>query len=85
MDNAKKTVVALGMFDGVHIGHKKLIDTAVLIAKARGLVPAVYTFSNHPQELCDDQTPLNASPSCPVHESVYFIASSHIVPNALLS
>ena len=51
MDNAKKTVVALGMFDGVHIGHKKLIDTAVLIAKARGLVPAVYTFSNHPQEL----------------------------------
>ena len=39
------------MFDGVHIGHKKLIDTAVLIAKARGLVPAVYTFSNHPQEL----------------------------------
>lgn len=51
MDNAKKTVVALGMFDGVHIGHKKLIDTAVLIAKARGLAPAVYTFSNHPQEL----------------------------------
>ena len=51
MDNAKKAVVALGMFDGVHIGHKKLIDTAVLIAKARGLVPAVYTFSNHPQEL----------------------------------
>ena len=44
MDNAKKTVVALGMFDGVHIGHKKLIDTAVLIEKARGLVPAVYTF-----------------------------------------
>lgn len=35
----------------MHIGHKKLIDTAVLIAKARGLVPAVYTFSNHPQEL----------------------------------
>ncbi len=51
MADDKKTVVALGMFDGVHIGHKKLIDTAVLIAKARGLTPVVYTFSNHPQEL----------------------------------
>lgn len=50
MNDSKKTVIALGMFDGVHIGHKKLIDTAVLIAKSRGLIPCVYTFSNHPQE-----------------------------------
>lgn len=47
----KKTVVALGMFDGVHIGHKKLIDTTVLIGKSRGITPSVYTFLNHPQEL----------------------------------
>ena len=46
-----KTVLALGMFDGMHIGHKKLIDTAVLLAKHNGLEPAVFTFSNHPQEL----------------------------------
>ncbi len=50
MEN-RKSVVALGMFDGVHIGHKKILDTAVLIAKSRGLVPTVYTFANHPQEL----------------------------------
>lgn len=50
MNESKKTVIALGMFDGVHIGHKKLVDTAVLIAKSRGLTPCVYTFSNHPQE-----------------------------------
>lgn len=47
----KKTVLALGMFDGMHIGHKKLIDTAVLLAKHNGLEPAVFTFTNHPQEL----------------------------------
>jgi riboflavin kinase/FMN adenylyltransferase len=47
----KKTVLALGMFDGMHIGHKKLIDTAVLLAKHNGLTPAVFTFTNHPQEL----------------------------------
>lgn len=46
-----KTVLALGMFDGMHIGHKKLIDTAVLIARHDSLVPAVFTFSTHPQEL----------------------------------
>ena len=46
-----KTVLALGMFDGMHLGHKKLIDTAVLLAKHNKLQPACFTFSNHPQEL----------------------------------
>lgn len=51
--NAAKpgTVVALGMFDGMHVGHKKIIDATVLIAWQSGLVPAVFTFKNHPQEL----------------------------------
>lgn len=49
--SAVGTVVALGMFDGMHIGHKKLIDASVLIARQAGLVPAVFTFKNHPQEL----------------------------------
>ena len=48
---AKKTVVALGMFDGVHIGHKMLIETAVKLGKQFGLEPIVFTFSNHPQSL----------------------------------
>ena len=46
-----KTVLTLGMFDGMHLGHKKLIDTAVLLAKHNKLQPACFTFSNHPQEL----------------------------------
>lgn len=46
-----KTVLALGMFDGMHIGHKKLIDTAVLLAAKYGIEPAVFTFSDHPQKL----------------------------------
>lgn len=51
--NAAKpgTAVALGMFDGMHVGHKKIIDATVLIARQSGLVPAVFTFKNHPQEL----------------------------------
>ncbi len=52
-----KTVLALGMFDGMHIGHKKLIETAVRLAKKEGLEAAVYTFSNHPQALFGAKVP----------------------------
>ena len=41
------SVIALGTFDGVHLGHRKLIDTALALAKERGLRPLIYTFSNH--------------------------------------
>ena len=40
----RKNIVALGDFDGVHIGHKKLIETAVALAKERQENSMVYTF-----------------------------------------
>ncbi len=36
--------LALGFFDGVHAGHRKLLDTTRAIARKRGLVFAVFTF-----------------------------------------
>ena len=45
------TAVALGNFDGVHLGHQKLISEAVKCASERGLKSAVFTFSNHPRDL----------------------------------
>lgn len=45
------TVVALGNFDGVHLGHQRLIRTAVERAHEDGLAAAVFTFSNHPKDL----------------------------------
>ncbi len=44
-------VVALGMFDGVHLGHRALIARLVEEAKRLNAVPVVYTFSNHPLEV----------------------------------
>ncbi|MCE5189504.1 MAG: bifunctional riboflavin kinase/FAD synthetase [Eubacteriales bacterium] len=44
-------VVALGMFDGVHLGHRALIERAVDEAKRRNAKPVVFTFSNHPMEV----------------------------------
>ncbi len=47
----KPTAVALGNFDGVHLGHQELIRRAVERAQAEGLKSAVFTFSNHPKDL----------------------------------
>lgn len=44
-------VVALGMFDGVHLGHRALMARLCKEAERLNAVPAVYTFSNHPLEV----------------------------------
>lgn len=51
MSKTTGTVVALGMFDGVHLGHRALIRLAVETARERGGSAVVYTFSNHPAEV----------------------------------
>ena len=38
------TGVAMGFFDGIHIGHRAVINGAVEWAKAHGAAPAVFTF-----------------------------------------
>lgn len=40
--------IALGYFDGVHLGHQKVINTARLIAENSGWKSAVMTFNPHP-------------------------------------
>lgn len=47
----KQTVVALGMFDGVHKGHQALLRRAAQIAHANGDTAVAFTYSNHPKEL----------------------------------
>ena len=43
-DPAQGTAVAMGYFDGIHIGHRAVIDGAVQWARAHGAAPAVFTF-----------------------------------------
>lgn len=50
--------VALGNFDGVHVGHRQLIESAVKKAKEKGLASAVFTFSNHPKSLIPGAKPV---------------------------
>ena len=43
-----ETVIALGMFDGVHEGHARLMQKANELAALHDLTSVVYTFSSHP-------------------------------------
>ena len=45
----KELVATIGFFDGVHLGHRFLIDEMKEIAKARNLPSAVITFPEHPR------------------------------------
>jgi riboflavin kinase/FMN adenylyltransferase len=45
---AKGSVVTVGVFDGVHVGHKKIISHAVARARALGLKSVAVTFDPHP-------------------------------------
>jgi riboflavin kinase/FMN adenylyltransferase len=42
--------LAIGNFDGVHCGHRALLERVVAAARERGLVPAAMTFEPHPRE-----------------------------------
>jgi riboflavin kinase/FMN adenylyltransferase len=52
----KPVVLAMGCFDGVHIGHQKVISTAVEQAEARGGEAWVFTFSPHPAKILSPDT-----------------------------
>jgi riboflavin kinase/FMN adenylyltransferase len=44
----KGRAVAIGNFDGVHLGHARLLEACVAAALNRNLVPTVLTFEPHP-------------------------------------
>ena len=50
------SVVTIGTFDGVHIGHKKIINRLVNIAKQEGLQAVVLTFFPHPRMVVQSDT-----------------------------
>lgn len=45
------SVVTIGVFDGVHRGHQRLVQRAVEIAAARGRPVVAISFDPHPQEV----------------------------------
>ena len=50
------TVVAIGNFDGVHKGHKKLLGVLKYKSKEKGVPSVVYTFSEHPKNVMSENS-----------------------------
>ena len=43
------TVLTIGTFDGVHLGHQKIIERVVATARQEGLLATIFTFFPHPR------------------------------------
>ncbi len=53
-DNAgisRGTVLTLGVFDGLHIGHQKIMETVVERSRKIGAIPTAITFDPHPRSI----------------------------------
>lgn len=53
----KGAVVAMGNFDGVHLGHRAVIGAALAMSKARGVPALAVTFEPHPRSFFSPNTP----------------------------
>jgi len=48
-NQTQNTVLTIGTFDGVHIGHQKIIKRLVEVSNNKGLQPSLLTFFPHPR------------------------------------
>lgn len=72
----KKTSVALGNFDGIHIGHREIFLAALAAAKEQDLNSLCFTFSNHPFNFIlrrDDSDPDAVKLICTEEEKIALI------------
>ena len=52
-----KKILALGFFDGVHLGHQALLEACCRMAKDQEATPCAITFQAHPQALFTPDAP----------------------------
>lgn len=66
-------VAAIGVFDGVHVGHQALVRDAVALARSRGVASVVITFDRDPDQVV---TPEAAAPQLlTVPEKLEYLAA----------
>ena len=79
----RSAAVAIGVFDGVHRGHRYLIDHLVERARNEGLAPLVVTFHPHPRSVLRPETPLTYL--CSLEERVELLRALGVDDVAVLA
>ncbi|HXG04656.1 MAG TPA: bifunctional riboflavin kinase/FAD synthetase [Candidatus Binatia bacterium] len=81
--DAGPTAVALGVFDGVHLGHRAILARAVERGRQVGVTPVACTFDPHPLEVLQpDQAPV---PISDLEERLSLIADTGIETTLVLA
>lgn len=60
LPDLEKKAVCLGYFDGVHLGHMKLMDKNIEISKKHGLTPSILLFKEGKKSVKDDKSFLSS-------------------------
>lgn len=53
----KPVALAIGVFDGVHLGHRKLLNEVIDLARRFDAVPGALTFDPHPRSVINPSAP----------------------------
>ena len=59
LNENKGIAIALGFFDGLHLGHRKIIQTLIQKARAKNYKTAVITFEKNPADYFNPEPTLN--------------------------
>ncbi|MYG42958.1 MAG: bifunctional riboflavin kinase/FAD synthetase, partial [Rhodobacteraceae bacterium] len=51
------SAVAIGNFDGIHLGHKKVFSITIRIAQKEGIPSAILTIEPHPRQNFSPDSP----------------------------
>jgi len=79
----RNAAVAIGVFDGVHLGHRYLIGHLVDRARHEGFAPLVVTFHPHPRSVVRPGTPLTYL--CSLEERVELLRALGVDDVAVLA
>jgi riboflavin kinase / FMN adenylyltransferase len=56
LDIQKPTIITMGVFDGLHLGHQLIMRTVIERAHSTGFISTVITFSPHPRAVLHPET-----------------------------
>ena len=70
----RPVVCAIGMFDGFHLGHQKVIEETLKLAQDHGAMASVLTFQNHPESIVGKASPPLLIHPCFIRERLFEMA-----------